>query len=206
MKEEHKKYFIKDVAIDNIDKDVFNHKDIAENIINVIETEETPFNLAIIGKWGIGKSSVIEIVRGKLKDPKKYKFHEINAWKYEKEALRRALTKQLFISLDRNEQTKAVNDLEQKSSIIMQEREEKNSILNQLKNMFCETIRILTKAFIILIFIAIILSILIGVFAFLKKENYFSIWKDVMDKLISVATITSVLLAMFEKYIEINKI
>lgn len=97
-----KKYFIKDAAIDSIDKDVFNHKDIAENIVNVIETEETPFNLAIIGKWGIGKSSVIEIVKGKLKEPKKYKFHEINAWKYEKEALRRALTKQLFISLDRN--------------------------------------------------------------------------------------------------------
>lgn len=204
MKDIQKKYFIKDAAIDSIDKDVFNHKDIAENIVNVIETEETPFNLAIIGKWGIGKSSVIEIVKGKLKDPKKYKFHEINAWKYEKEALRRALTKQLFISLDRNEQTKAVEDLKQKSSTIMKEKEEQNSLLNQLKDMFVETIRILTKAFIILAFIVLVLSILIGIYSFFKQEDYISTWTYVMNKLLSVTTVVSVLIAIFEKYIEIN--
>lgn len=204
MKDIQKKYFIKDAAIDSIDKDVFNHKDIAENIVNVIETEETPFNLAIIGKWGIGKSSVIEIVKGKLKDPKKYKFHEINAWKYEKEALRRALTKQLFISLDRNEQTKAVEDLKQKSSTIMKEKEEQNSLLNQLKDMFVETIRILAKAFIILAFIVVVLSILIGIYSFFKQEEYISTWTYVMNKLLSVTTVVSVLIAIFEKYIEIN--
>ena len=32
MKDIQKKYFIKDAAIDSIDKDVFNYKDIAENI------------------------------------------------------------------------------------------------------------------------------------------------------------------------------
>lgn len=199
-----KKYFIKDAAIDSIDKDVFNHKDIAENIVNVIETEETPFNLAIIGKWGIGKSSVIEIVKGKLKDPKKYKFHEINAWKYEKEALRRALTKQLFISLDRNEQTKAVEDFKQKSSTIMKEKEEQNSLLNQLKDMFGETIRILVKAFIILTFIVLVLSILIGIYSIFRKEDYGSNWIWIMNKLLSVTTVVSVLIAIFEKYIEIN--
>ena len=204
MKDIQKKYFIKDATIDSIDKDVFNHKDIAENIVNVIETEETPFNLAIIGKWGIGKSSVIEIVKGKLKDPKKYKFHEINAWKYEKEALRRALTKQLFISLDRNEQTKAVEDLKQKSSTIMKEKEEQNSLLNQLKDMFVETIRILAKAFIILAFIVVVLSILIGIYSFFKQEEYISTWTYVMNKLLSVTTVVSVLIAIFEKYIEIN--
>lgn len=57
MKGIHKKYFIKDAAIDSIDKDVFNHKDIAENIVNIVETEETLFNLAIIGKW-VSKSQV----------------------------------------------------------------------------------------------------------------------------------------------------
>lgn len=204
MKETHKKYFIKDVAIDSIDKDVFNHIDIAENIINVIENEETPFNLAIIGKWGIGKSSVIEIVKGKLKNPKKYKFHEINAWKYEKEALRRALTKQLFISLDRNEQTEAVEDLKQKSSITMREKEEQNSLLNQLKDMLGKAIGILTKSFIILVFIVLVLSILIGAYTILKKENFISIWTVVMNKFLSVTTIVSVLIAIFEKYIEIN--
>ncbi len=204
MKEIQKKYFIKDTAIDSIDKDVFNHKDIAENIVNIIETEETPFNIAIIGKWGIGKSSVIEIVKGKLKDPKKYKFHEINAWKYEKEALRRALTKQLFISLERNEQTKAVEDLKQKSSTIMKEKGEGNSIIKQFTDMLRESVRILTKTLIILTFIVIILSILIGVYTILKKVNYFFTWKNVMNKLISVTTITSVLIAIFDKYIEIN--
>lgn len=204
MKEKSKKYFIKDVAIDSIDKDVFNHKDIAENIVNVIETEETPFNLAIIGKWGLGKSSVIEIVKGKLKNPQKYKFHEINAWKYEKEALRRALTKQLFISLDGNEQTKAVDDLRQKSSTTMQETEKEKSFLEQLKDMFGETIRTLAKAFIILLFIIIVLSALIYIYTIFKKVDYFFIWKYVMNKLLSTTSVVSVLLAIFEKYIEIN--
>ena len=204
MKEKSKKYFIKDAAIDSIEKDVFNHKDIAENIINVIETEETPFNLAIIGKWGLGKSSVIELVKGKLKDPQRYKFHEINAWKYEKEALRRALTKQLFISLDGNKQTRAVDELKQKSSTTMQETEKAKSFSEQLKSMFGETISILVKAFIILISIIAVLSVLIGTYVIFKKVDYVSIWKKVMNKLLNTASVLSVLLSIFEKYIEIN--
>ena len=50
-----KNYFIKDEALKSVDQDSFGHVDIANNIKNMIEYTDAPFNVAIIGKWGHGK-------------------------------------------------------------------------------------------------------------------------------------------------------
>lgn len=58
-----KNYFIKDEALSSVDQDSFGHVDIANNIKNMIEYTDAPFNVAIIGKWGMGKSSLINNVK-----------------------------------------------------------------------------------------------------------------------------------------------
>ncbi len=91
------KYFIKDEALKTSDDDYFGHTDIAENIRKMIDNTDAPFNIAIIGKWGMGKSSLINIVMKQLRDNSdKYLVQEINAWKYQKEDFGRAFLKQLL--------------------------------------------------------------------------------------------------------------
>lgn len=89
-------YFVKDESLKNIDDDFFNHRDLADNLKKIIDTTNAPFNIAIIGKWGLGKSSLINLVLGQLNDKNKYLIQEINAWKYEKDEIGKAFLKQLW--------------------------------------------------------------------------------------------------------------
>ena len=95
-----KKYFVKDESLHGVDNDRFNYADIAHVLDETISTNEPPYNIAIIGKWGLGKSSLINLVTEKYKnDSAHYQVQEINAWKYEKESLRKVFLKQLWQGL-----------------------------------------------------------------------------------------------------------
>lgn len=94
---EDNRFFIKDESLRGVDNDMFNYADISNVLRCIIETNEPPYNIAIIGKWGLGKSSLINLALGKYKSSKdEYLIQEINAWKYEKESLRKVFLKQLW--------------------------------------------------------------------------------------------------------------
>lgn len=95
--EKHRNYFIKDESLQNSDEDFFRHQDLATNLRSMIDNTEAPFNIAIIGKWGLGKSSLINMVLEPMrKDPEHYVVQEINAWKYQKDELCRIFLKKLY--------------------------------------------------------------------------------------------------------------
>ena len=97
MKKNTKKYFIKDESLRSVDGDKFSYSDIAQVLDDILSTNEPPYNVAVIGKWGLGKSSLINLVTEKYQQDKKhYQIQEINAWKYEKESLRKVFLKQLW--------------------------------------------------------------------------------------------------------------
>ena len=96
-KKKEKKYFLKDSELISIDDDRFNQKDVVNNLRLIIENTNPPYNIALIGKWGIGKSSIINLLLDKYrKDSENYIVQEINAWKYEKESLKNVFLKQLW--------------------------------------------------------------------------------------------------------------
>ena len=97
-----KNYFIKDEALKSVDQDSFGHVDIANNIKNMIEYTDAPFNVSIIGKWGMGKSSLINMLKKVLEQDQTdvYMIQEINAWKYQKEEFGRAFLKQLLQGIE----------------------------------------------------------------------------------------------------------
>lgn len=97
LKREHKRYFVKDESLHSVDGDMFNYSDIAQVLDDVISTNTPPYNVAVIGKWGLGKSSLINLVTERYrKNETHYQVQEINAWKYEKESLRKVFLKQLW--------------------------------------------------------------------------------------------------------------
>ncbi len=77
-----KKYFIKDVELTKLEEDKLDYKDLVKNIELIIDNTEPPFNIAVIGKSGTGKSSIINFLTTKYKnDPENYNVEEINVWK-----------------------------------------------------------------------------------------------------------------------------
>lgn len=97
---ENKRYFVKDEALRNTDNDMFSYGDMAEVFKKIIDTTKPPYNVAVIGKWGLGKSSLIRLVTEECKKKgEEYLVQEINAWKYERESLRKVFLKQLWQEL-----------------------------------------------------------------------------------------------------------
>lgn len=99
MKNTH--YFIKDEAISDSKQDFFNYIDYVNNIKKIITDNNPPFNIAIIGKWGVGKSSIVNMLKKEFEANHEYQFYEINAWKYENTSLRKAFLKQLYTHLNK---------------------------------------------------------------------------------------------------------
>lgn len=92
-----KKYFLKDATLKNVDDDQFRYQDFANNLRKIIECNKTPFNIAIVGKWGLGKSSLINMALAPLsKKEDEYLICDINAWKYEKDEIGKAFLKELY--------------------------------------------------------------------------------------------------------------
>ncbi len=92
-------YYVMDARLENQNEDEFRHKEISDCILNLITNNDypTPYNIALIGKWGLGKSSILNILEESLKkENKNYKVILINAWKYESESLKKVFLKEIY--------------------------------------------------------------------------------------------------------------
>ena len=104
-KEKQKNYYVMDECLKKRDMDQFGHKEIADNIINLIKNDkyQVPYNIALIGKWGLGKSSILKMLEERLKDGKEnIKVISINAWKYERESLKKLFLKNIYEEVSEN--------------------------------------------------------------------------------------------------------
>ncbi|MFC4802580.1 P-loop NTPase fold protein [Neobacillus sp. GCM10023253] len=95
-------YFLKDTALIDKSHDAFHHEDYVKNLKKIIEEHDPPYNIALIGKWGVGKSSIINLLKKELKGKQEIVTHEINAWKYENESLRKAFLKNLWQTFEKD--------------------------------------------------------------------------------------------------------
>ena len=88
--EENEKIYLIDKPIKDISQDEFDYKCIVDEIVQNIKNNNPPYNIALIGKWGTGKSSILDCVEKELNKENKYLFTTINAWKYEKQEIRKS--------------------------------------------------------------------------------------------------------------------
>ena len=104
MKKGEKKenYLLKDSALSETDVkyDFFNHEDLSNEIAELLLNDkfEPPYNIALIGKWGLGKTSLLNLLKRKISST--CKVISINAWKYEKEDLKKVYLKELYNAIN----------------------------------------------------------------------------------------------------------
>lgn len=67
----------------------FAYDELSKSIVELVAVSPKPFTIGLFGKWGTGKSTIIETLRSTL-DKRKYVFVKFDVWKYESDALRRS--------------------------------------------------------------------------------------------------------------------
>jgi len=67
----------------------FGHEGIAKTLQNMITKCPTPFTVGLFGKWGVGKSTIINLLQAGLTEQKDIAVVVYDVWKHEKDTLRR---------------------------------------------------------------------------------------------------------------------
>ena len=129
-----KNYYVMDECLKKRDMDQFGHQEIANNILNLIINNKyhAPYNIALIGKWGLGKSSILKILEDDIKkEQTDFKVISINAWKYERESLKNVFLRKLYEEIS-NTKIDYLKQLEEKLKNIFNSQKiekDKNTVL-----------------------------------------------------------------------------
>lgn len=77
-----------DEPIGNIDSDEFGHKNYVDVIKNIIDNcQNKQLNIGLFGKWGVGKTTIINLLKNRIDNSKKYKTVLFECWKYSNEPI-----------------------------------------------------------------------------------------------------------------------
>ena len=105
--------FLNDNSINQAADDHFGHVYIAKQIGEIINEENSghPINIGLFGKWGVGKSSIVELLENLvLKEQinnEKLKFIKVNIWKYHSvNSIRNIIFYQIAKKLELEEEVK----------------------------------------------------------------------------------------------------
>ena len=77
--------------------DQFKHFHYVRVLLDVLEKCQTPFNIGLYGKWGVGKSSIVHMLREKIEKEKsdEYKYVEVDAWGLSGESLQQGILEKI---------------------------------------------------------------------------------------------------------------
>lgn len=75
-----------DEPITKEEEDLLNRRSFVENVVNLIETNiKSPYSIGIYGDWGSGKTSIMKLIKEKIKKLDNCRVIWFDAWEYENE-------------------------------------------------------------------------------------------------------------------------
>ena len=157
--------------IENINEDEFDHKSIVDEIVNNIQNNQPPYNIALIGKWGTGKSSILDCAKKELENGEEheYLFTMINAWKYEKQEIRKSFILEILDKIPnqckKNNKIQEIIDSLSNIFIIKQkESGEKEKWFIKLKNIVKQAFICILPLILMFLFAYLIIDIVLNIF------------------------------------------
>ncbi|MDY6964942.1 MAG: P-loop NTPase fold protein [Halobacteriota archaeon] len=89
---------------DKINQEKFGHDGIAESLKNIILNCPNKFTIGLFGKWGVGKTTIINLLKDNKLSNEEIAIVEFDVWKHEGDALRRTFLKDIVKQLKETEQ------------------------------------------------------------------------------------------------------
>lgn len=172
---------ILDREIESKNNDLFGHIHYAEILFSLIKNHKPPFSIGLLGKWGVGKSSIKKLCKNEfLKEFPEYKIIDFNAWRYESKDIRTSLLKEIYIALGGKEEHFITKLFKEVSKTIDKDL----PLLDVIKNLF-KTYR--TNLIIITIHFIIALG-LYKLFLWVSNIKISSEWGGILFGLIGAIT------------------
>lgn len=91
MTGEDGRVFLSDEPIESADQDRFQHQEYVDALEQILENAEPRWNIGVFGKWGTGKSSIINLLFDRLSDNPEFEDTvcvEFDAWTHAEESIR----------------------------------------------------------------------------------------------------------------------
>lgn len=92
-----------DKPLNSPDADQFGHEHYADILYDLITNNDLkmPYNIGLLGKWGVGKSSIKGICKKKLGENSKNVYCiDFNAWKYGGCGIKKALLREIYLKIN----------------------------------------------------------------------------------------------------------
>jgi len=159
-------------------KDAFHHEAYANTIYKLLLNNNPPLTIGLFGSWGIGKSTVINILLNKIKEERSHNLIPVyfNAWKYSGDSFRRefllATVSEIF--KDREEERSKI--MEEIKTLyhrpIIKDILENKNIIVRLKEIF-KSMRWNIKTTVLLL-VTLFFAAIIGIVVWIITHNVLS--------------------------------
>jgi hypothetical protein len=94
--------YFKDNALTSKDEDEFQHKHYVLVLKDILLKSQTPINVGLYGKWGVGKSSIVHMLEEEIKNDKELKdfeYVEVDAWGISGKSLQQGILEEINAKL-----------------------------------------------------------------------------------------------------------
>ena len=111
MNDSRTNVFTPDIPLEDEKDDLFHSSELVDVLIDTIKSITPPFSIALSGRWGSGKSTIINFLKKRIKiDIKNSRFIIIDVWKFSPEYI----NQELLLEINRNLKPKKQKELEGK--------------------------------------------------------------------------------------------
>jgi hypothetical protein len=126
---------------DDSTSDVFHHQAFAETIYKLLTSNTPPLSVGLFGSWGIGKSSIVNILFRMLNERSDgdYKTIYFNAWKYSGDSFRRQFLIEVASQIH-GPDSEVVSRLEQLNYVDVLKRSQQRDLFGSLAQTLKEAV------------------------------------------------------------------
>ena len=94
--------YYRDNALKSKEDDQFQHEHYVSVLRDILLRSQTPINVGLYGKWGVGKSSILHMLEGEIKKDEKlkdFKYVEVDAWGISGKSLQQGILEEINAKL-----------------------------------------------------------------------------------------------------------
>ena len=96
--------YYRDNALTHSSDDQFQHKHYVEVLKDILLKSETPINIGLYGKWGVGKSSIVHMLKEEIEkggELENFEYVEVDAWGISGKSLQQGILEEINAKLQR---------------------------------------------------------------------------------------------------------